>query len=201
MLKRTMTYKDLDGNEVTDDFYFALSVREIAKMEIANEGAGGYGEMLKAMVKSGNGELIMETFEKFIRDAYGKRHEDGKRFVKSPDISDEFMQTGAFDQLFLELVLNPKSAEEFILAIMPADMQEQAAKIRAAAEAQGISVDDVDEGERVYNPDADWTDYDGDELLAMPAEHFDRLFKKVGTNKPKGLLTIAARRKDNVRAS
>ena len=37
MLKKTITFEDLDGNLVTDDFYFHLSKAEIAEIAAASD--------------------------------------------------------------------------------------------------------------------------------------------------------------------
>ena len=44
MLKKTITYTDYNGMTRTEDFYFNLSMAEVAEMEMST--AGGLAEMI-----------------------------------------------------------------------------------------------------------------------------------------------------------
>lgn len=118
MLKKTITYNDLDGKTITEDFYFNLSKSEITKMELL-QGEGGLSGYLKRIVEANDGAKIMSTFEEIISKSYGLRGADNKRFEKSPEISKHFMQTGAYDQLFMELVTDADASSAFVRAIVP----------------------------------------------------------------------------------
>jgi hypothetical protein len=120
MLKKTITYNDLDGNPVTEDFYFNLSKAEMAEMELRHE--GGFSGYLQRIIDTQNGNEIISTFKNIITSAYGRRSEDNRRFIKSPEITDAFLQTEAYSELFMELVTNGEAAAEFVQAIMPSDM-------------------------------------------------------------------------------
>lgn len=123
MLKKTITYKDLDGNDITEDFYFNLSKAEIAEMELTAE--GGFQEMLQRIVDTRNGAEIIRVFKEILAKAYGKRSEDGRRFIKSPQLSEEFMQTDAFSELFMELVTDAEASAKFVTSIVPSDLAEK----------------------------------------------------------------------------
>lgn len=119
MLKKTITYTDLFGVERTEDFYFNLSKPEVVKMQGSVK--GGYDVRLKGIVSELNGANIMEFFEDLIKKAYGEKSEDGRRFMKSEEISRSFMETPAYEVLFEELVTDDKAAAEFVNAVMPRD--------------------------------------------------------------------------------
>lgn len=116
MVKKTITYTDLNGVERTEDFYFDMSKPEIVKMQASAK--GGYDVQLKSIAANLNGALIMEFFEDFIKKSYGEKSEDGRRFVKSPELSEAFMQTPAYEVLFEELITDDKKAAEFVNAVM-----------------------------------------------------------------------------------
>lgn len=120
MLKKTMTYNDLDGNPVTEDFYFNLSKAEIAELELSQ--TGGLSGQLKQIVDRADGGAIIKAFKEILVMSYGKRSADAKRFMKSKEISDEFLQTEAYSDLFMELVTNPEASVEFVAGIIPADL-------------------------------------------------------------------------------
>lgn len=117
MLKKTMTYNDFDGKERTEEFFFNLSKAEVLEMEMGT--TGGLAEKLKRIVAAQDSKEIIETFKVIILKAYGEKSPDGRRFIKSPEISEAFSQTEAYSDLFMELATSGKSAAEFINAIIP----------------------------------------------------------------------------------
>ena len=123
MLKKSITYVDLNGIERKEEFYFNLTKPEIIKMQGSVK--GGYDVRLKAIAADLNGATIMEFFEDLIKRSYGEKSEDGRRFMKSDEISKAFMETPAYEVLFEELVTNDKAAADFVNAIMPADVTQK----------------------------------------------------------------------------
>lgn len=120
MLKKTITYTDYNGVERTEDFYFNLSKAELAEMELSTE--GGFAEMIQRIVNAKDAAAIVDIFKKMILKAYGIKSDDGKRFMKSKEISEAFSQTEAYSQLFIELSTNADAGAAFVKGIMPADM-------------------------------------------------------------------------------
>ncbi len=128
MLKKTITYEDYDGNKRTEDFYFNLSKAEIMEMELSV--SGGMTQMLNRIVAERDGEKIIKTFKEIILKAYGEKSPDGKRFIKSEELSTAFSQTEAFSQLFIELATDADAAAKFINGIIPADTPKIAAPVK-----------------------------------------------------------------------
>ena len=120
MLKKTVTYVDYNGVERTEDFYFNLSKAEVAEMEMSVE--GGFSKMLEEIVKTNDNVRIMELFKQMVLKAYGEKSADGKRFVKSKELSEAFSQTEAYSEIFMELALDEKAAAAFVNGIMPANL-------------------------------------------------------------------------------
>lgn len=121
MLKKTITFEDLDGNKISEDFYFNLSKAEIAEMELSQK--GGLIEYIQKIVKEEDGAKLVELFKGLIVNTVGKRSDDGRRFIKSQEIRDDFTQTNAYSELFMELVTNSDSAAEFVNGIVPASLE------------------------------------------------------------------------------
>jgi hypothetical protein len=131
MLKKTITYKDLfTDEEVTEDFFFHLSKAELVELELSHQ--DGLSEALKRIIAAEDGKGIVAEFKNIILLAYGKRSEDGKRFVKNANVREEFESSEAYSTLFMELVTNTDSAIEFINGIIPQGMAEEAAKVTGA---------------------------------------------------------------------
>ena len=127
MLKKTTTYIDFMGNERTEDHYFNLTKSELTKLSLSVN--GGLDKMLESMIREQDNAALMKWFEKIILMSYGKRSLDGRRFEKSEEISREFSQTGAYDQIFMELVTGgEKAVAEFINGIVPKEVAQQVAQ-------------------------------------------------------------------------
>ena len=120
MLKKTVTYVDYNGVERTEDFYFNLSKAEVTEMELSVE--GGFSKMLEEIVKSNDNSRILELFKEMVLKAYGEKSADGRRFVKSKELSEAFSQTEAYSEIFMELALDEKAAAAFVNGIMPANL-------------------------------------------------------------------------------
>ena len=125
MLKKTIAYTDYNGVERKEDFYFNLSKAEVMEMELST--TGGLAEMIKRIVAAQDQPAIIKVFKDLILKAYGEKSPDGKRFIKSPELSDAFAQTEAYSILFMELATNDEAAAKFINGIVPADMAQQIA--------------------------------------------------------------------------
>ena len=119
MLKKTIEYNDCNGVERKEDFYFNLNKAEVAEMELSTE--GGLAEMIQKIVSSKDTPSIVKIFKDLILKAYGEKTPDGKRFVKSKELSDAFAQTEAYSELFMELATDAETASAFVNGIMPTD--------------------------------------------------------------------------------
>ena len=120
MLKKTVTYVDYNGVERTEDFYFNLTKAEVAEMEMSVE--GGFSKMLEEIIASKDNVRIVSLFKQMVLKAYGEKSADGRRFVKSDEISKAFSETEAYSEIFMELALNSDQAAAFVNGIMPANL-------------------------------------------------------------------------------
>lgn len=125
MLKKTITYTDYNGLERKEDFYFNLSKAEIATMEMSTE--GGLAEMITKVVEAKDQVAIIKIFKDLVLNSYGEKSADGKRFIKSEELSTAFSQTEAYSIIFMELATDAEKAAEFVNGIIPADMSKQIA--------------------------------------------------------------------------
>lgn len=132
MLKKTFTYTDYNGNERTEDKYFNLTQAEIMEMEMSVD--GGLSEMIQRIVSAQDSPSIIKVFKELILKSYGEKSPDGKRFIKSDELSTEFSQTEAYSLLFTELATDADKAAEFVNGIIPAGIDsDKAAKLPKSA--------------------------------------------------------------------
>lgn len=118
MLKKTITSTDYNGNERTEDFYFNLTEAEIMEMEMST--AGGLAESIQRIVAAKDAPAIIKIFKDLVLKAYGVKSPDGKRFIKNAALREEFEQTAAYSNLFMELATDADAAAEFVNGIVPA---------------------------------------------------------------------------------
>lgn len=116
MIKKTIKYVDYDGNERTEDFYFNLNKAESMEMALSEE--GGMSAKIDKIIKAQDSAKLVSTFKDIILLSYGEKSPDGRKFVKSKELSEAFSQTEAYVNLFMELSTDADKASEFVNGIL-----------------------------------------------------------------------------------
>lgn len=117
MLVKRIKYTDFDGNERTEDFYFNLTEEEAFRLSITKN--GGYERWINTLIESQDAETLLDEFSKIILNAYGKKSLDGRRFIKTPELAEEFKQTQAYSDMIIGFLRDPQSASDFLKGIVP----------------------------------------------------------------------------------
>jgi len=117
MLKKTISYIDYDGKERTEDFYFNLNKAELAEMELSQ--TGGLVKTIERITMESDNKALWAMFKSIVLKAYGKKSDDGRRFIKSEELSTEFSQTEAFNDLIVSFFENADAASAFMNGIVP----------------------------------------------------------------------------------
>lgn len=133
MLKKTIKYTDFDGNERSDECYFNLSKSELTEMEMSEN--GGFDKYIEKIVETKDTKKIYQMFKEIVLMSYGEKSYDGKHFIKKKTVDgqvirlrDEFEQTGAFDELMMELLSDEKASADFINHVVPMELAVMMAK-------------------------------------------------------------------------
>lgn len=137
MIKRNITFKDLDGNDVSEDWYFHYREDELIELELTQDISGKFDAIVKGKAE---GKEAVGLIKSLLQSAVGRRSADGRRFDKNPDILEEFTQTGAYSALLMDLLGDPTGAATFVNSLMPAGMEE---RISALAAQQGKDVENL----------------------------------------------------------
>lgn len=121
MLRKVISYKDYNGKERKEAFYFNLSKAEVIEMELSAD--GGMENFMQSIIDTKDNRRLFNLFKDMIYKSYGIKSEDGRRFVKSKEISDAFVQTEAYTELLMELMGDDAATKvaEFVRGIMPFD--------------------------------------------------------------------------------
>lgn len=171
MLKKTLTYKTVDGDLVTEDFYFNLTKAELAMLAMSGDGED-LAHRVKAMIQLQDGRGIVNEFVKILQMSYGKKSEDGKRFIKDPEIWKEFTQTEAYSDLVMEVLTDPEKSAAFINGLIPQDMQARVEEQMKAAGETGI----------VVRKPKQLKDYTQAELRELSREEFQALLDSTASS-------------------
>ena len=120
MLKKVIKYTDYNGVEREEPFYFNLSKAELVELEMSVN--GGLTEFITRVVATQDQTELIKLFKRFILMAYGEKSDDGKRFIKSEEISANFAATEAYSELFMELMSSTEKMTVFVNALAPAEV-------------------------------------------------------------------------------
>ena len=123
MYKILEKYEDYDGNERVEEFYFNLTKAEITDMELTTE--GGMSAMLNRIIAAKDTSKLIAVFKDLILRSYGQKSPDGRRFIKSDELTKEFTETPAYSQIYLRLATDDKAATEFVNNVIPKDLQKE----------------------------------------------------------------------------
>ena len=129
MFKKTITYTDYNGEKRTEDFYFNLTKAEIAELQVSKNGT--LSEYIQRIRQTNDIPELAKLFKTIILTAYGEKSLDGKYFWKERDghkLADDFAQTEAFSDLYIELAQNDDAAADFLMKLIPTEYAAQISK-------------------------------------------------------------------------
>ena len=207
MIKKTITYDDVDGNSRTDDFYFNLYKLEIAEMELKYE--GGLSAYLEKLTKTTSGNDAYYLFKDIILASYGKRTDEGgftKKDANGRPLRETFEEHPALGELIFQFMGEggAEIAQEFIQGLFPPKLmklvEQEVAKqkttetveLPTTAPVLESSTEEIGGGPLL---ERDIESYSRAELLALPQDQFDHLAGKDPAKMDRELLVIAMQRK------
>lgn len=149
MYKKEIKYTDFDGNQRTEAAYFGFTEAELTMLELGVD--GGLTAYMDQIVQAQSTPKIMTIIEELIDKSYGRKSLDGRKFEKSPEILADFKSTQAYSDFFTEVALDQEKATEFILGIMPNNLQ---AKMEEAAKSGVLGNANLNDEQRKVLQDA-----------------------------------------------
>ena len=139
MLKREITFTDFNGDQQTEIHYFNLTKSELVELEVKFQ--GGLEANVRAIMDAQDHATLLENFKQIILMSYGIKSPDGKRFDKSDEIRNNFKNSAAYDQLFMELATDENAGANFVQSLLPKDLVEEVRKDQSAKELQAEFVE------------------------------------------------------------
>lgn len=191
MIKQSIKYDDYHGNEVTEDFYFNLTKLEIMEMEISFE--GGLQKHIEKLTETNSGVEVYHLFKDIIMKSYGKKSDDGRRFIKNEELTTDFEQSPALAELIFGFLSDSQDAAQFIQGILPSKLVAEAAK---EAQKNPGTVTELPTAAPTLEGEKKFEDYSREELLEMPIEQFKALVPSKDVDMTKEQLLVAMQRKN-----
>lgn len=115
MIKKTLTFKDIEGKEHTIDAYFHLNEADLSELAVYKK--GGLKAYMEACLDTDDNYGTIMFFKKMIETAYGKKVRDpelGTIFMKDPIETAKFMNSEAYVVLLKEIMKDEQIAANFI---------------------------------------------------------------------------------------
>lgn len=142
MIQESVTFEDLDGNDVTETFYFHLSKIEMVEREVTADG-GSLVDLLEKIVEEKDNAQLFHHFKEFIAKAVGTRAADGRRFIKTQELTDYFIQSDAYSELAIKLMSDENYSAKFISEVVPRSIRENLPEAKKMV-LQGVPVEIVE---------------------------------------------------------
>lgn len=122
MLKREFHYKDYDGNQCDETFYFQLSKAEIIEMQVRDNGM--FIDNLKKLLQKRDVEKLYHFFKELVLDSVGVR-KGSNRFVKTPEIREDFQYSIPYSEMVTDLMTDENKMSEFARGVTPFDLTDE----------------------------------------------------------------------------
>ena len=116
MYKTEIEYTDYNGQPRKENFYFNLSKAELMEMELSTK--AGVEEMIRMLIATNDNEKIVKIYKDLILKSYGIKSEDGRRFIKTPELREAFEQSEAYSEFFIRLISNTEEQTAFINGVI-----------------------------------------------------------------------------------
>lgn len=127
MYPKKIKFEDYNGVQQERTYMFNMTQAELTEMNY--EAEGGFQEYVQKIQETKDEKEIVKFMKKLILMSYGEKSGDGQRFVKiAPDghrLADDFAQTEAYSELFMELATDTNAAIDFIIGVLPAKVKSQ----------------------------------------------------------------------------
>lgn len=138
MIKKTVTFENVDGVEETQELMFHLSKSDFIHMfregldkkleewmKIPDPKTMSEDEYKVAIAKYE--KTLMDALDYLVRESYGERVTDADgshpRFVKDKEKTEAFLRSDAYGEFFVSLFQDPDAFAKFIMALIPKGLQ------------------------------------------------------------------------------
>ncbi len=120
-----VNYTDVEGNNVEETLLFHMSSRDWIKADEEKRSVGGYSEYIASYISGDDTSPanVLIVLEDVIKRSYGVRSEDGKKFIRTQEVTDEFLNSLAYDAFLDDLLFRDGLSKDFIQSVLPKNVE------------------------------------------------------------------------------
>lgn len=112
MIKEKIKLTDWEGNPREETWCFHLTDSDIVDWELSE--SGGLSKLIEKISETQDVPKLKDLYREVILKSVGKIDTDGRRFRRTDEIREEFLETGAFDVIFMKLLTEEGAGAAFI---------------------------------------------------------------------------------------
>lgn len=135
MLKKTVNYTNYNGTNRTVELYFNMNKYELTQMMVGEKNVS-FQDYLQQIIDTNDASEMVRLIKDILLMSYGEKSADGERFVKNEKLREDFENSAAFSELYMELAQNVNEAMQFVWGILPPDMRPSEETLRELASQQ-----------------------------------------------------------------
>lgn len=166
--KESITFTNLDGEEVTEDWYFSLAETDLADLPFMHD--ANRDEILTNIAKNKDSAGWLKILKMVIFASVGRREDN--LLIKDEETVKQFRYGGAYTEFFADLITQEDAGWGFFQSILPERLLKQ---LQAQEEKT----------------------YSKDEMIAMTDEEFEAAFGTDHTKYSPEVLMVAFQRKNH----
>ncbi|MDO4378814.1 MAG: hypothetical protein Q4C64_06785 [Erysipelotrichia bacterium] len=121
MYKKRITFKNYNGEEISEDYYFNINKAEMLELEAQYK--DGLKTHLQELLEKEDTKSIFEFIKLLILLSVGKKSDDGRLFIKNDTILNDFQYSEAYPTLLYDLFADEtlESIKIFFEHIIPSE--------------------------------------------------------------------------------
>lgn len=140
MIAKTINYINYNGDKATEKAYFDMTEREMTLfvLKYANDETS-LQNYIKRIAAEGNTKNVFDFIDDLLLTAYGTKSDDGTRFIKDKNKTEQFATSEPYSVVFTEMMTSVDSLIDFIAGLgANKNIDKAALKAQAEKEAAGL---------------------------------------------------------------
>lgn len=168
--KESITFENLDGEQVTEEWYFSLAESDLAELPIMRD--GNHEQILNEIIQNKKAGDWLDILKMVIFASVGRREDN--LLIKDEETRRQFEYGGAYREFFSTLIAQNDAGYGFFRSTLPARLSKKLDEVEANQQRE----------------------YTEEEMLAMTDDEFFGTFGRDQKKYSREVLLVALRRKN-----
>lgn len=118
MIAKTINYTDYNEEKATEKAYFDMTEREMTLFVLKYaKDETSLNNYIKRIAAEGNTRDIIAFVDDLLLSAYGIKSDDGTRFIKDKNKTEQFATSTPYSVVFAEMITNVDSLIDFLAGL------------------------------------------------------------------------------------